>query len=233
MPRRPFTPRGFGGALVVVSAVYKPEAKGYLELICGDRLKLLCAECVKGSNGNSFSEYAYGRRVRERDTQKLVDRDTQGWFPFELVHYVFTSTPTLCGKWSLELCLPPEESTNRVMAPFFQPLADFFCNCTSIRPTRSYCRRPMLRAATVEEATRVELARRIMAAMEEINELENQLQGDDGVLDNASIDEAILPLVDSHNALMFLYGCQLTIIEITAAYSVAPIPRSWNKMLRG
>jgi hypothetical protein len=89
----------------------------------------------------------------------------------------------------------------------------------------------MLRAATVEEAARVELARRIMAAMEEINELENQLQGD-GVLDNASIDEAILPLVDSHNALMFLYGCQLTIIEITAAYSVAPIPRSWNKMSR-
>jgi len=92
--------------------------------------------------------------------------------------------------------------------------------------------RPRLRAATVEEATRVELARRIMAAMEEINELENQLQGD-GVLDNASIDEAILPLVDAHNALMFLYGNQLTIIEITAAYSVAPIPRSWNKMLRG
>jgi hypothetical protein len=145
------------------------------------------------------------------------------------VHYVFTSTPTLCGKWSLELCLPPEESTNRVMAPVFQPLADFFCNCTSIRSTRSYCMRPRLRAAKVEEATRVELARRIMAAMEEINKLENKLQGE-GVLDNASIDKAILPLVDAHNALMFLYGHQLTIIEITDAYSVAPIPRSWNKM---
>ena len=90
----------------------------------------------------------------------------------------------------------------------------------------------MLRAATVEEATRVELARRIMAAMEEINKLENKLQGE-GVLDDASIDKAILPLVDAHNALMVMYGHQLTIIQITDAYSVAPIPRSWNKMLRG
>ena len=106
MPRRPFTPREFGGALVVVVAAYEPEAKGYLRLRCGDRLKLLCAECVKGSNDNSFSEYAYGRRVRERDTQKLVDRDTQGWFPFTLVHSVFRSTPSVCGMWSLELCLP-------------------------------------------------------------------------------------------------------------------------------
>jgi hypothetical protein len=89
--------------------------------------------------------------------------------------------------------------------------------------------RPKLRAAKVEEATRAELACRIMAAMEEINELENKLQGE-GVLDNAMIDKAILPLVDAHNALMLLYGHQLTIIQITDAYSVAPIPRSWNKM---
>ena len=76
MPRRPFTPRGFGGALVVVSAVYKPEAKGYLELRCGDRLTLLCAECVKGSNGNTYPEYAYGRRVRERETHRSLLTET-------------------------------------------------------------------------------------------------------------------------------------------------------------
>jgi hypothetical protein len=89
--------------------------------------------------------------------------------------------------------------------------------------------RPKLRAATVEEATRAELGCRIMAAMEEINKLENKLQGE-GVPDNAMIDKAILPLVDAHNALVFLYGHQLTIIQITDAYSVAPIPRSCNKM---
>ena len=117
------------------------------------------------------------------------------------------------------------------MSPFFKPAADSFCNCTSIHSTRSYCMRPKLRAAKVEEATRAELACRIMAAMEEISELKNKLQGE-GVLDNA-IDKAKKPLVDAHNALMVLYGHQLTIIQITAACGVAPIPRSRNlKSLR-
>jgi hypothetical protein len=86
----------------------------------------------------------------------------------------------------------------------------------------------MLRAAEVEEATRAELDCRIMAAMEEISELKNKLQGE-GVFDNAiNCHKAIIPLVDAHNALMVLYGRQQTIIQITAAYGVAPVPRSRN-----
>ena len=84
---------------------------------------------------------------------------------------------------------------------------------------------PKLRAAEVEEATRAELYCRIMAATEEISELKNKLQGE-GVFDNAiNCHKAIIPLVNALHALKNRYGRQQTIIQITAAYGVAPVPR--------
>ena len=72
------------GAFVEATALYMPEATGYVRLECGDRLQLLSGHCDPGADDNVFMHYVYGRVVK-RSKEGTSGDEIDGWFPFDLV----------------------------------------------------------------------------------------------------------------------------------------------------
>ena len=72
------------GAFVEATALYMPEATGYVRLECGDRLQLLSGHCDPGADDNVFMQYVYGRVVK-RSKEGTSGDEIDGWFPFDLV----------------------------------------------------------------------------------------------------------------------------------------------------
>lgn len=74
---------------VVAVGTYQPEGEGYLPLVMGDSVELLCEWVEPGTSTDLYPRYAYGQLINEALYHaRMTGRAIVGWFPYDLCRSV-------------------------------------------------------------------------------------------------------------------------------------------------